>query len=78
ALRHGGGTVTVTVEPLGDSVVVEVTDEGPGLADDAVQGTGLRLAATLVERFGGDLLVRRRKPQPRLALLVPAQSASKR
>jgi signal transduction histidine kinase len=78
ALRHGDGAVTVTVEPLGDSVVVEVTDEGPGLADDAVQGTGLRLAASLVERFGGDLLVRRRKPQPRLALLVPAQSASKR
>ncbi|MCW2725073.1 MAG: Histidine kinase [Frankiales bacterium] len=76
ALRHGAGRVTVTVEPFGERVVVEVADEGPGLADGAVPGVGLRLAAELAERFGGDLLVRRRAPHPRLALLLPAQSAS--
>lgn len=79
ALRHGGGAVTVTVEPLGASVVVEVADEGAGFAAAAVPGTGLRLATGLIQRFGGDLLVRRRSPAPRVALLLPqASSSSKR
>lgn len=76
ALRHGAGRVTVTVEPLGARVVIEVADEGPGLADGSVPGIGLRLAAELAERFGGDLLVRRWAPHPRLALLLPGQSSS--
>ncbi|MCW2601094.1 MAG: Histidine kinase [Frankiales bacterium] len=78
ALRHGAGTVTVTIEPLGDWVVVEVADEGAGFGDDHEPGTGLVLATSLVERFGGDLLVRRRTPCPRVALLLPLQSSSNR
>ncbi len=86
ALRHGRGTVTVTVEPYGDSVVIEVADEGNGFADNAAFGTGLTLATGLIERAGGSLLIRRRTPQPRVALLVPeapspedlVQSGSKR
>jgi signal transduction histidine kinase len=75
ALRHGEGAVTVTVEPLGHSVVIEVVDEGAGFGADVVPGTGLRLATGLMHRFGGDVLVRRRAPAPRVALLLPQASS---
>ncbi len=78
AVRHGAGVVTVTVEPLGGSVVVEVSDEGPGIGDGTGPGTGLRLATALVQRFGGDLLVRRSGPRPRVALLLPQAPVSHR
>ena len=74
ALHHGAGAVTVTVEPVGDAVVVEVCDEGDGFDPDASAGTGLRLAARIAERAGGSLLVRRRSPRARVALLLPAVS----
>jgi signal transduction histidine kinase len=72
ATRHGAGDITVTVEALGDSVAVEVSDEGAGFAVGAVPGTGLRLAEDMAESVYGALLVRRRAPRPRIALLVPA------
>jgi signal transduction histidine kinase len=78
AVRHGAGDVLVTVESLGDQVLVEVADHGPGFADGAERGTGLRLAAGIAERAGGSLLVRRRAPQPRVALLLPSSSTSNR
>lgn len=82
AMRHGGGAVTVTVEPHGDAVVVEVADEGPGFPKTSEPGTGLHLATRIVERAGGSLLVRRRAPAARVALLLPASdqawSTSKR
>jgi signal transduction histidine kinase len=83
ALRHGGGAVTVTVEPYGDAAVVEVADQGLGFANGAGFGTGLQLAARIVEWAGGTLLVRRRAPAARVALLLPlagepAQSTSNR
>lgn len=83
SLRHGACPVTVTVEPLGDSVVVEVADSGPGFARRSRPGTGLDMTARIVERAGGSLVVRRRSPRPRIALLLPAavaadQSASNR
>ncbi|WP_433305354.1 sensor histidine kinase [Actinoplanes sp. CA-030573] len=71
AMRHGRGTVTVTVEPYGDAVLIEVADEGDGFGDAAAFGTGLHLAAGIIERAGGSLLIRRRTPHPRVALLVP-------
>jgi two-component system sensor histidine kinase RegB len=71
AFRHGAGRVTVTVEPYGDAVLLEVMDDGPGFAPGSGQGTGLSLATDLVQRAGGSLLVRRRAPSPRVALLVP-------
>lgn len=71
AVRHGSPPVTVTVEPLGDSVVVEVADGGPGFAADAKPGTGLTIVEGIVERAGGALLVRQRCPHPRVALLLP-------
>jgi signal transduction histidine kinase len=74
ALRHGGGAVTVTVEPYGDAVMVEVADQGPGFPDDAPPGTGLQLVTGIVERAGGSLLIRRRAPHARVALLLPRSS----
>jgi signal transduction histidine kinase len=75
ALRHGRGAVTVTVEPYGDAVLIEVADEGDGFPGETSFGTGLRLATGIVERAGGSLLIRRRSPHPRVALLVPAKVA---
>jgi signal transduction histidine kinase len=72
AIRHGRGTVTVTLEPYGDTVLIEVADQGDGFAVNARPHTGLRLATNIVERAGGSLLIRRRKPQARVALLLPA------
>lgn len=71
ALRHGQAPVTVTVEPLGETVVLEVADNGTGFTDGLVVGTGLRIATGIVERAGGSLLIRRPAPQPRVALLLP-------
>jgi signal transduction histidine kinase len=72
ALRHGAGQVTVTVEPYGDDVLVEVADQGPGFGADTLPGTGIQLATSIVQRAGGSLLIRRRAPQARVALLLPA------
>jgi signal transduction histidine kinase len=71
AMRHGAGPVTVTVEPHGDSVIIEVADQGEGFAANSTPGTGLQLAARVVERSGGSLLIRRRSPHARVALMVP-------
>lgn len=72
AMRHGAGDVVVTVEPLGGLVAIEVADDGPGFTPGAWPGTGLKLAADLVQRSGGSLLLRREAPRPRIALLLPA------
>ncbi|MDX6224909.1 MAG: hypothetical protein QOJ92_2258 [Frankiales bacterium] len=76
AIRHGSGTITVTVEQLDEVVLLEVEDEGEGFAAAALPGTGLRLAADLAESAFGSLLVRRRSPRPRVALLLPADQSS--
>lgn len=71
AVRHGEGEIVVTVEPLGDNVVVEVADHGEGFAANARHGTGLELVSGVMERAGGSLLVRHRGPRPRVALILP-------
>lgn len=76
AIQHGAGPVTVTVEPHGGSVIVEVADQGNGFPDGSAPGTGLQLASGVVERSGGSLLIRRRAPHARVALLVPLASTS--
>lgn len=72
AVRHGAAPVVVTVEAYGDVVVVEVADHGPGFAATAVPGTGLSLAEQLARDAGGQLLIRRYRPNPRVALVLPA------
>ncbi len=74
AFRHGAGPVTVTIEPFGEMVVIEVADHGAGFPPDAQPGIGLQLVSGIVERAGGSLLVRRRAPQARVALLLPISS----
>lgn len=72
AVQHGSGRITVTLEQLGTSLAIEVADEGAGFAADASPGTGLRMAADLAESVFGTLLIRRRAPRPRVAVLLPA------
>ena len=76
SLVHGAGTVTVATRSTGISLVVEVTDEGPGVPPDlgsrifersvsGRRGTGLGLAVAreLAETDGGRLeLVQQRPP----------------
>jgi signal transduction histidine kinase len=74
AIRHGAGPVTVTVEPCGDAVMLEVADRGPGFAPGAGPGTGLSLVTSILQRAGGSFLIRRRAPQARVGLLLPAMA----
>ncbi len=79
---HGGGTVDVHARAAFGGVVIEVMDQGAGIADedlDAVfarhqgsgNGIGLALARTITEADGGRLVVAAGRP-PRFQLVLPA------
>ncbi|MFI7441270.1 ATP-binding protein [Nonomuraea indica] len=85
SLRHGAGTVTVTTTQGDTYIVVEVTDEGPGIADDIAPkvfernvsggggtGLGLTLARALAAADGGRLELVRRRPATFAIFLRPA------
>jgi signal transduction histidine kinase len=85
ALRHGGGTVYLTVRAAAGGVVIEVADEGEGIADDRSNlifdrrhgtgtGIGLGLARTITEAEGARLLLVQARP-PRFHVVLTTDPA---
>ncbi len=83
ALRHGRGTVTVTVRDVGVAIAVDVADEGPGIGElDPFEhgngarapgrGIGLPLARRLAEAEAGRLWLAAPAP-PTFTLVLPVQ-----
>lgn len=87
ALWHGDGTVTIEARGGGEGVIIEVSDEGPGLAGDPAglfagsaeradgHGRGLPLARSLAAAVGGTLAVRRAAPRPVFSLSLPSAAS---
>jgi signal transduction histidine kinase len=81
ARDHGDGAVTMRAERTPGGVVLEVSDEGPGVSGDTDRvfargagsghGIGLALARSLADAEGARLMLAAPGPGPRFRLLVP-------
>ncbi len=87
ALEHGAGTITVTIQPIAGGVRLCVGDEGPGLPEDALEGSGpmdrhgvrgrgLPMARSLVEAEGGRMVREHRQGGAIVCLLLPTGEAA--
>ncbi|MFE4215059.1 ATP-binding protein [Streptomyces sp. NPDC056844] len=90
SLMHGGGTVALRTRVTGNQVVVEVTDEGPGVPPDLgarifertisgrnSTGIGLAVARDLAEADGGRLELLQQQP-PVFALFLSRVAPSRK
>ncbi|MFI0417936.1 ATP-binding protein [Spongiactinospora sp. 9N601] len=84
SLEHGGGPVIVSTSSTEKSIVIEVGDQGPGIADDLASrvferhvsggggtGLGLTLARALAAADGGRLELLRPRPAVFGVFLLP-------
>jgi nitrogen-specific signal transduction histidine kinase len=83
---HGAGRVTLTTRSSGTSVVLEVSDEGPGVPSElgnrvferavsgrASTGLGLAMARELAEADGGRLELSQQRPPVFSVFLTAAE-----
>ncbi|MCM3882359.1 ATP-binding protein [Frankia sp. R82] len=83
SLRHGAGTIRLTVVAQDEDALISLSDEGPGIPADRVatlftrtpggegNGIGLFLARALVEADGGEIRMATAQP-PLFTVTIPA------
>ncbi|OUZ11700.1 hypothetical protein BHE97_04120 [Aeromicrobium sp. PE09-221] len=74
AARHGGPSrIDVLIAWRSEEITVTVTDDGSGVAADAVPGVGMRSMSERAAELGGELQVRSADPGTRITAVIPAR-----